>query len=84
MTYSTNTDFSRDLPYKIRVFINCACVPGSSIDYCTLFKRRCTIIVIIIHLCLNNVQQSMGKPGTQAQLGLVRRPSRPSVCSVPY
>ena len=26
------------------------------------------IIIIIIHLRLNNVQQSMGKPGTQAQL----------------
>ena len=44
MTYSTNTDFSRDLQYKIRVFINCVCVPGFSIDCCTLFKRRCMII----------------------------------------
>ena len=26
------------------------------------------ILSIIIHLRLNNVQQSMGKPGTQAQL----------------
>ena len=26
------------------------------------------ITAIIIHLCLNNVQQSMGKPGRQAQL----------------
>ena len=26
------------------------------------------LLVIIIPLCLNNVQQSMGKPGTQAQL----------------
>ena len=42
MTNSTNTDFSRDQQYKIRVFI--------------------------IHLRLNNVQQSMEKPGTQAQL----------------
>ena len=44
VTNSTNTDFSRDLQYKIRVFINCACVPGFSIDYCTLFKRRRMII----------------------------------------
>ena len=44
VTNSTNTDFSRDLQYKIRVFINCACVPGFSIDCCTLFKRRCMII----------------------------------------
>ena len=43
VTNSTNTDFSRDLQYKIRVFINCACVPGFSIDCCTLFKRRCMI-----------------------------------------
>ena len=40
MTYSTNTDFSRDLLYKIRVFINCACVPGFPIDCYTLFKHR--------------------------------------------
>ena len=47
VTYSTNTDFSRDLLYKIRVFINCACVPGFPIDCCTLFKRRCMIITCI-------------------------------------
>ena len=48
VTNSTNTDFSRDLQYKIRVFINCACVPGFSIDCCTLFKRRCMIISSIL------------------------------------
>ena len=47
VTNSTNTDFSRDLLYKIRVFINCACVPGFPIDCCTLFKRRCMIISFI-------------------------------------
>ena len=47
VTNSTNTDFSRDLQYKIRVFINCACVPGFSIDCCTLFKCRCMIKPVI-------------------------------------
>ena len=45
-TYSTNTDFSRDLQY---VFINCACIPGFPIDCCTLLKCRCMIIVCILH-----------------------------------
>ena len=49
VTYSTSTDFSRDLQYKIRVFINCACVPVFSIDCCTLFKRRCMIIMQYMH-----------------------------------
>ena len=43
VTYRTNTDFSRDLLYKIRVFINYACVPGFPIGCCTLFKHRCMI-----------------------------------------
>ena len=33
-----------------------------------LYVNTVSIMLFIIHLRLNNVQQSMGKPGTQAQL----------------
>ena len=56
VTNSTNTDFSRDLLYKIRVFINCACVPGFPIDCGTLFKRRCMIILsLVVWICSYSV-----------------------------
>ena len=64
VTNSTNTDFSRDQQYKIRVFINCACVPGFSIDCCTLFKRRCMIIHCTT-LSLRNISQT-GRIGQEA------------------